>query len=132
MGTDLVSVVCCFLIGYWLVSLVIAKWKEFSGSPSENDPQGSIGTGRSEQTFRVSNSTVGAESERHEARYRHVLGLTDQAKEREIEVAYRTLLTKNHPDKVTHLDEEFQQLASRRTKELTEAYEYFKIKYRFR
>ena len=67
-----------------------------------------------------------------EDHYRHVLGVSGSAGEEEIRAAYRTQLAKYHPDKVTHLGDEFYDLASRRTKEIIEAYEFFKRQYGFK
>jgi len=41
------------------------------------------------------------------------------------------LVAKYHPDKVNHLAREFQDLAENKTKEINEAYQYFRNKYNF-
>ena len=43
--------------------------------------------------------------------------------------AYKSLVKKYHPDKVSHLGDEFKDLAETRLKEINEAYDYFKSKY---
>ena len=45
------------------------------------------------------------------------------ATEAEVMSAYRQLSQRCHPDKVAHLDEEFQKLADRKFRELREAFE---------
>lgn len=45
------------------------------------------------------------------------------ATEEEIKRAYRTLAARYHPDKVTHLGEEFQELAKKKFQDLQWAYE---------
>ena len=69
------------------------------------------------------------ESERY---YRDVLGVSEADGEQEIRAAYRSQLAKYHPDKVTHLGDEFYELASVRTKDIIQAYDYLKNKYGFK
>lgn len=52
-----------------------------------------------------------------------VLGLSAGASTQEIHEAYRRLAHRYHPDKVSHLGEEFQELARQRFLEIQEAYE---------
>lgn len=51
-----------------------------------------------------------------------ILGINETASITEIKLAYRQLANKYHPDKVTHLGEEFKKLAEERFKEIQEAY----------
>jgi len=60
------------------------------------------------------------------------MGLSEAAGEQEIRAAYRSQLAKYHPDKVTHLGGEFYELASIRSKEIIQAYDYLKNKYGFK
>ena len=55
-----------------------------------------------------------------------VLGLKPQASMNEVKKAYRELSHKYHPDKVSHLGEEFKEMAEKRFKEIQEAYETIK------
>jgi preprotein translocase subunit Sec63 len=52
-----------------------------------------------------------------------VLGLTASASEDELKKAFRALIVQYHPDKVAHLAPEFRDLAEKRTRELTAAYD---------
>ncbi len=52
-----------------------------------------------------------------------VLGLTREATDDEIKSAYRSLVRKYHPDKVSHLGDEFIELAEEKFRALNEAYE---------
>ena len=52
-----------------------------------------------------------------------ILGVSPMATEDEIKQAYRQLAAQYHPDKVTHLGEEFKTLAEKRFKEIQEAYQ---------
>lgn len=52
-----------------------------------------------------------------------VLGISPGASRQEIHEAYRKLAHQYHPDKVSHLGQEFQELARQRFVEIQEAYE---------
>lgn len=52
-----------------------------------------------------------------------ILGVSPNASQGEIKSAYRELAGQYHPDKVSHLGEEFQKLAHRRFQEIQEAYD---------
>jgi DnaJ like chaperone protein len=52
-----------------------------------------------------------------------VLGLDRSAGAEEIKAAYRRLANQYHPDKVTHLGEEFRVLAEQKFKEIQRAYQ---------
>jgi hypothetical protein len=52
-----------------------------------------------------------------------VLGVPKTASTDEIKAAYRQLATRYHPDKVTHLGEEFRVLAEKKFKEIQRAYQ---------
>ena len=52
-----------------------------------------------------------------------VLGLKPGASQKEIQAAYREAVQKYHPDKVSHLGEEFQELAQQKFIEVQEAYD---------
>jgi hypothetical protein len=51
-----------------------------------------------------------------------ILGISPGASKEEIRAAYRRLANQYHPDKVTHLGKEFQDLADQRFKEIQGAY----------
>jgi len=52
-----------------------------------------------------------------------ILGIERNATPAEIKQAYRQLANKYHPDKVTHLGDEFKKLAERRFKDIQKAYQ---------
>lgn len=52
-----------------------------------------------------------------------VLGVAEGASDEEIKHAYRELANKYHPDKVSHLGDEFRELAHKRFKEIQAAYQ---------
>lgn len=51
-----------------------------------------------------------------------ILGVTPEASQEEIHAAYRAAAQQYHPDKVSHLGEEFQELAQKKFVEIQEAY----------
>ena len=55
-----------------------------------------------------------------------ILGLNQQATDAEIKLAYRNLATKFHPDKVSHLGEEFTKIAEEKFKSINDAYQKIK------
>ena len=57
-----------------------------------------------------------------------VLGVSKNASQDQIKSAYKSLVAKYHPDKVSHLGEEFKDLAEERFKEIQEAYQKLKVK----
>ena len=57
-----------------------------------------------------------------------ILGIHRNASAEEIRKAYRQLANKYHPDKVSHLGDEFRELAERRFKEIQRAYQELKPK----
>lgn len=61
-----------------------------------------------------------------EDRCYEVLGVSRGATPEEIKKAYRTLSMQYHPDKVSHLGEEFKRVAEEKMKEINAAYQYFK------
>jgi DnaJ like chaperone protein len=52
-----------------------------------------------------------------------VLGIARTASSEEIKQAYRKLASKYHPDKVSHMGEDFRDLAEKRFKEIQSAYQ---------
>lgn len=52
-----------------------------------------------------------------------VLGVASDASAAQIKQAYRELANKYHPDKVSHLGDEFQEMAHKRFKEIQVAYQ---------
>ena len=64
-----------------------------------------------------------------EEEYRKILGITAEDSPAIIRTKYKEHLAKYHPDKVQHLGIEFQEMAEKKTKAITEAYGFFRKKY---
>ena len=52
-----------------------------------------------------------------------VLGLTDEATDAEVDLAYRRLITQYHPDKLTGVADELRRQAEARAREINGAYD---------
>lgn len=61
-----------------------------------------------------------------EERHYETLGVSRGASFEEVKRAYRTLSMQYHPDKVSHLGEEFKRVAEEKMKDINAAYDYFK------
>ena len=68
------------------------------------------------------------EARENDAHYYAVLGLEPGADMETIKKSYRQLSMKYHPDKVSHLGDEFKQVAEEKMKEINAAYDFFKRK----
>ena len=64
-------------------------------------------------------------------KYGKILGLDGAFNKAEIQKAYKQKMKEYHPDKISNMAEELQNLALKRTKEINEAYEFFRKKYNF-
>jgi hypothetical protein len=135
----IIVVVGAFAIGYWLVGLIIKKvsqnnasgtpdqswWRKYeqNSAPRRNSPFGNVEKDRS----------IGGEwmESSEEQKYARVLGLTGTITVPEIRRGFHVMVSKYHPDKVSHLGAEFQVIAEAKTREIVEAYDYFRKKYHF-
>lgn len=115
-------VIIAFIVGYSMVGFVIKKMKT-------KEQTGSTSDGQSYKTQQEKSKSATWESVNEEEKYRNVLGLKSVFTVQDVKQAYHKLLSKYHPDKVNHLGDEFKRIAQVRTREINEAYEYFKKKY---
>lgn len=82
-----------------------------------------------EAKYRYQRQRSAYESDESAGRYYALLGLDEGADMSAIKKAYRQLSMKYHPDKVSHLGDEFKGVAEEKMKELNQAYEFFKKKF---
>ena len=82
-----------------------------------------------EAKYRYQRQRSANESYESAGRYYALLGLDEGADMSTIKKAYRQLSMKYHPDKVSHLGDEFKNVAEEKMKELNQAYEFFKKKF---
>lgn len=103
-----------FIAGYSIVSAFINRIKSKTDERS-ND--------RNETKFSDSNTPS------LDDKFATLLGLAQPVVPSEVHDAFRRTLARYHPDKVEHLGAEFKEIAERKTKEIVEAYDYFRKKY---
>ena len=125
-----VVILIAFAIGYFVVSRLIDGIRG-RAHPDSNPPEGARAAHfQSEST--EGNRTISHPQtyEDPETRYARVLALRLPVTAPEIRERYRALIAQYHPDKVSHLGPEVREVADRKTREILEAYEYFRVKYR--
>jgi uncharacterized membrane protein YkvA (DUF1232 family) len=96
----------------------LAKTKPNPGKASDT-----FKTHQDRQHARNSRDTDASEDPKPRRTPYEILNLPPDADQDAIKAAYRRLANKYHPDKVSHLGKEFQDLAESRFKEIQEAYE---------
>jgi len=106
------------------------------GAGSFQNARNSQSTGRSQgagdnsqqETFSGTRNQKTSQEDRTENKPRQtkspheILGISPDATREEIRTAYLNLAKQYHPDRVSHLGEEFQELAEKRFKEIQQAY----------
>jgi hypothetical protein len=95
------------LLAYWFVKRVLA---------------GGYGQARSQNYGRSNQGGIDPKEEAEKDPYQ-ILGVDRNASQQEIKSAFRKQAQRYHPDRVSHLGEEFQQLAKEKFQEIQKAYE---------
>jgi len=126
----IVFIAIAFVIGYVLVAWLIDRFRGATSTTADS----TAGPRTADTGSRSSAPGVPGYSppsyEDPETRYARVLGLPQPFTTNEIRQRYRTLVASYHPDQVARLGPELQQMAAQKTREILEAYEYFRVKYR--
>jgi hypothetical protein len=120
-GTLLIAV-AAFAIGYKLIAWLFDRLRQGSSA--------STAAGSSDADRAHPETVPPYRYEDPETRYARWLGLTRPFTTSEIKERFQTLVAFYHPDTVAHLGPEQQQVAAQKTREILEAYEYFRVKYR--
>jgi hypothetical protein len=119
-------IVLCLLWWYFSFLKKTRGGSHFGASRGASSFQGMGGNGsHKEESF-----GTGSPPHREEGRKDPwtVLGVPKDASQEKIKQAYRQLANRYHPDKVSHLGDEFRNLAERRFKEIQEAYEHLRTR----
>jgi DnaJ like chaperone protein len=100
-------------------------WKRFLASRAGSGPAaGGAGGSQTQDGPRQEHTSHSRPDSNASSKAPHtVLGVSPDASPEEIRQAYRRLANQYHPDKVSHLGEEFRVLAEKRFKEIQEAYQ---------
>lgn len=91
--------------------------------PNPDSAAGPSGPHQDQQHARNANDTGGGADRTPRRTPYEILNLPPDADQEAIKAAYRKLANQYHPDKVSHLGKEFQDLAEQRFKEIQEAYQ---------
>lgn len=140
----LIVIIVAFAIGYKVIGWLMDRLRlsrtsleapeptqDGGAAPGLGDPRSvSWPTGPATPTARE--EARGHTYEDPETRYARILGLPRAYTSSEITIRHRTLIAQYHPDKVRHLGPDLQEVARRKTGEIAEAYEYFRVKYNLR
>ncbi len=94
-------------------------YRKFQGQSYDQQQQGGYGS-------HYQKSSGAANQQRVKKDPYTILGVQRNASFEEIKKAYRRLANIYHPDKVSHMGEEFQSLAEKKFKEIQEAYQKLK------
>jgi hypothetical protein len=101
-----------------ILLLLLAYWFYKRAMSGTYQQQGSYSSGNSGQEEASSSATSEGMKDPYE-----VLGVSREATPEEIKSAYRRQAQRYHPDRVSHLGDEFQQLAKEKFQEIQSAYE---------
>jgi DnaJ like chaperone protein len=145
----LAVVVLGLVVGYWMMSVIITQIKSSNQYTSrkrtkQNQPPHSEDGGVNE-TKEIRETNIIESISKHsswnhakgiqsnlEDRYAKTLGLSGKITGSDVRRAYRKMIAKYHPDKVSHLGDEIKEVSELKTSEIIEAYEYFRKKFNFK
>ena len=111
------------IILYTIVSIYFDEELDENDSNSSDDDHQSY----EEKYQHRDDNFNGIDSE--ELYFGKILGLKGKVSINQIHKKYRKKIKEYHPDQVSMMARELREIAEKRTKELNEAYEYFKKKY---
>jgi hypothetical protein len=109
------------IVGYYLMRSFMKNFLGNSGAQRKDEAY-SHAKGRKQERH-------GRDYKNLEIKYQKILGVTNADSPITIKEKYRDLIAKYHPDKLQHLGEEFQVMAEQKTREIIEAYDFFRKRY---
>ena len=102
-----------------------------SKRPSDGNKDQSTSTGRTRNETGTNNNQSRNSYQKKQVPEPHeILGVRPDASREEIQAAYKQAIKKYHPDKVSHLGEDFSTLANKKFLEIQQAYETMMEKYK--
>ena len=101
---------------------------DYQNNSQANSDNGDY-SGENDNDSNTHSDGILSEKNNIEKKYAKILNLKGKVNISDIEKRYRKIIKKYHPDKVAMMGDELQDLAEEKTKEIIEAYEYFKEKY---
>ena len=107
VGLGWVDDLVLLLLAYWFIKKVLPRGSEQNWSHTSSRPH-QFGPDRAKETVKDPYQ---------------ILGVSRNASQQEIKSAFRKQAQRYHPDRVSHLGEEFQQLAKEKFQEIQKAYE---------
>ncbi|WP_293766118.1 DnaJ domain-containing protein [uncultured Aquitalea sp.] len=114
---DILIIIGCALLGYWLVSRFIGdSAKPDQAKPETDDAWGAWRRAGPDPW----QAPVPASARRP---WFEVLGVAETVSEEELKKAYRALISQYHPDKVAGMGEEVRQVCQEKSAEITVAYD---------
>lgn len=124
-GTEFLVVVFGLFLGYWIVSQFASgskTKKNFDAHQVDTNSQAQSGQARAERTTEAEQRRSQQDPEAS-ASWSEILNVSPDADIREIQRAYKTLMSQYHPDKVASLGLEVRELCERKTTEINTAYD---------
>jgi nucleosome binding factor SPN SPT16 subunit len=118
----------------WLLDQWFGKDKHKSGQQKDHGQHEHIrskqqGKTRGEQRQHQSRDRTENQKHKDEKYFETILGLHPSKTPDDIKNRYKKLVMQYHPDRVTHLGPKLKEVAEQQTKEINEAYDYFRRKY---
>lgn len=141
----LVLVSVCFVIGYYFISYIYTKKDKNNNKESYYNEQSASSSNEQENFKKEDEASKNRDNTQNvngefnkdkcvnlEIYYADLLELAHDLSPSNIKHQYRKQLSLYHPDKVSHLGREFQDIAEKKTEEIIKAYNFFREKYSFR
>jgi DnaJ-domain-containing protein 1 len=126
--SEIVIVVGCALLGYWVVSSIIGS----KATSARTDKQPVTDSSSSQDSRQQDNQYHASDKQRspvHEEEHIptswfHILEVSESATAGEISAAYKKIISQYHPDKVATLGKDLRALAELKSKQINAAYDY--------
>lgn len=128
--TEVLTIVGCLVLGYWIVAVLVPTLKGGAGEDGKTQAQGGFDRAHKSTSEAESGSGDGrrsAEPEVGEAApqpWHEVLEIAESSSSAEISAAYKRKIRQYHPDKVAQMGQDIRDLAEFKAKQINVAYAY--------